>query len=322
MEKVIVTGALGFIGSHVCHKLRSEGYHVVGIDVHELFDGVTKPQMWRKRDGVYNELYGMGIDVHCMDSDIWKGASCIVHLAAKAGVRESVSSPYLYNDPNLIEFFRVLQLCNMYKLPLIYASSSSVYGDNPVWPSVESQCTDNPASYYAATKKCNEIMAQSFTSMYGLTAIGLRFFTVYGEYGRPDMAPWLFAERIMRGEEVMLYDNGEGLRSWTYIDDVVRAIVRCVKQRENEPFKNRHELLNIGGDRPESTLQFLNCLEDALGVEARRRYLPAMAGDVRMTYANIAKAKMLIGWEPRVSLRDGVDRFGKWFKQHFETHMS
>jgi len=322
MEKVIVTGALGFIGSHVCHKLRSEGYYVVGIDVHHT-EGSTFAQKWRVRNiEVCNELYGMGIDIHCLEADIWKGASCIVHLAAKAGVRESVSSPYLYNDPNLIEFFRVLQRCNMHKLPLIYASSSSVYGDNPAWPSVESQRTDNPASYYAATKKCNEIMAQSFTSMYGLTAIGLRFFTVYGEYGRPDMAPWLFAERIMRGEEVMLYDNGEGMRSWTYIDDVVRAIVRCVKQRENEPFKNRHELLNIGGDRPESTLQFLNCLEDALGVEAKRKYLPAMAGDVRMTYANIEKAKMLIGWEPRVRLRDGVGRFGKWFKQHFETHMS
>jgi UDP-glucuronate 4-epimerase len=321
MEKVIVTGALGFIGSHVCRKLKSEGYYVVGIDVSHR-DGFTEPQLWRRLNTPFmHEDLGNGIEVHCMNQDIWADASCIVHLAAKAGVRESVSSPHLYNDPNLIEFFRVLQLCNMYKLPLIYASSSSVYGDNPAWPSIESQRTDNPASYYAATKKCNEVMAQSFTSMYGLTAIGLRFFTVYGEYGRPDMAPWLFAERIMRGEEVMLYDNGEGMRSWTYIDDVVRAIVRCVKQRENEPFKNRHELLNIGGDQPYSSAHFLDLLETAIGIKAKRRNVPAMAGDVRMTYANIDKAKMLIGWEPQVSLRDGVDRFGKWFKQHFDTYM-
>ena len=239
----------------------------------------------------------------------------VINLAAQAGVRYSISNPFAYIESNLVGFANILECCRHFKIQhLVYASSSSVYGTNTKVPFSEEDKVDNPVSLYAATKKSNELMASAYTKLYDFPATGLRFFTVYGPWGRPDMAPMLFTEAIVKGEPIKVFNNGNLQRDFTYIDDIVEGVIRVL---DKIPVDRRHIIYNIGCSEPVQLMDFIETIENALGKRAKKIFLPMQQGDVFQTYADTTRLEQEIGYKPKVVLKEGVQKFIDWYKKRY-----
>lgn len=319
-EPILVTGAAGFIGSFVAARLAAAGCNVIGCD---NFNSYYLPKL--KYDRVKTLLSPVGVEcalVELSDAiqvhDMFRKyePSLVVHLAAQAGVRYSISNPSAYIQSNLVAFGNILEACQQRKVKhLVYASSSSVYGANLKVPFHEDDRTDEPVSLYAATKKANELMAYCFSHLHGLPATGLRFFTVYGPWGRPDMAYFSFTEKILRGEPIPVYANGQLQRDFTYIDDIVEGVVRSLFRPSAEGRGMvRHAVYNIGNHQPVSVMEFVRTLERVLGRDAEIEMLPMQPGDVPATYADTERLRRHVGFAPATPLESGLRRFVDWYR--------
>jgi UDP-glucuronate 4-epimerase len=318
-EPVLVTGAAGFIGSCVAARLAAMGHQVIACD---NFNDYYSPQL--KLDRVAALLTPNGIaceKVELSDSaqvDHLFGRArpaYVIHLAAQAGVRYSLDNPSAYIQSNLVAFSNMLEACRRWKpIHLVYASSSSVYGANRKVPFHEDDRTDTPVSVYAATKKSNELMAYSYSHLFGLPATGLRFFTIYGPWGRPDMAYFHFAQKMLKDEPIPVYAEGKLSRDFTYINDTVEGIVRVLlKPRKSMANSPPHAILNMGNHQPVQVIDFIAILERILGVKAKLHFLPMQPGDMVATCADTNRLKEWVDFAPATELEDGLAHFGKWF---------
>jgi len=334
---ILVTGAAGFIGFHLIESLVKEGIKIVGIDnINDYYDvnlkyarlaqsGIERSRLEGEGcpefvlSSVYSNYQFAKIDICDYDKlsklFISYRFTHVVHLAAQAGVRYSIDNPHAYAQSNLIGYVNILECCRHNNIEhLVYASSSSVYGANAKVPFSETDQVDNPVSLYAATKKSNELMAHTYSHLYSLRTTGLRFFTVYGPYGRPDMAPMLFADAIIKGEAIKVFNNGDMERDFTYIDDIVEGVSRVVKQKK-ENNKELYKILNIGNSAPIKLMDFIDIMESSLEKKAKKIMYPMQNGDVRRTYADTKKLESLIDYKPKTKLEDGVKEFVNWFKK-------
>ena len=317
--KILVTGAAGFIGSRVMADLAKRGDAVVGVDNFNDYYDV------RLKEG---RCKAFGLDVKHLDIADKAALDAlfeaerfdkVVNLAAQAGVRYSITNPYAYLQSNLTGFLNILEACRHYGVKhLVYASSSSVYGLNTKVPYSEQDKVDAPVSLYAATKKSNELMAHAYCKLYGISMTGLRYFTVYGPWGRPDMSPMLFANAISKGEPIKVFNGGDMIRDFTYIDDIVAGTIGCV-DREPAPDANglRFRVYNIGCSHPVKLMDFIAELEKAMGCEAKKEYLPMQPGDVYQTNADTSLLEKEIGYKPRVRLPEGIAKFVEWYKKWY-----
>ena len=314
--KIFVTGAAGFIGSYVAQALLDDGHEVIGLDnFNDYYDVSLKEmrhQALEKRDG-YTGIRGNLADYELLASIFKKHRiQRVCHLAAQAGVRYSIENPFAYEQSNLAGHLNILECCRHFKVErLVYASSSSVYGGNKKVPFSEDDRVDQPVSLYAATKKANELMAHSYTKLYGFQSVGLRFFTVYGPAGRPDMAYWLFTEAILKEEEIKVFNNGDMQRDFTYIDDIVQGVKASLFIDGLDPY----EIFNLGNNKPEQLMDMIQYLGDGLCIAPKMKMLPMQPGDVYTTYADISKAQEKLGYEPTTGLKDGLEKFITWYKE-------
>lgn len=319
-HRVLVTGAAGFVGSHVAARLAAMGHEVIGCD---NFNDYYSPRL--KHDRVAALLAPHGVEcltVELADVEQVRALfervrpTLVVHLAAQAGVRYSLENPAAYVQSNLVGFGNILEACRRHKVEhLLYASSSSVYGANAKVPFSEDDKVDEPVSMYAATKKSNELMAHSYSHLFGLPATGLRFFTVYGPWGRPDMAYFSFTQKMMNGESIPVFADGLLTRDFTYIDDIVEGVVRLLfKPTPAAQGKAAHTVFNIGNHNPVQVLDFIRSIEEVTGIEARKEFLPMQAGDVPATHASIDKLRDWVGFAPTTPLATGLARFYEWYR--------
>jgi UDP-glucuronate 4-epimerase len=321
---ILVTGAAGFIGMHVADTLLAGGRKVIGVDNLNPYYDVKLKKDRLARLKLYSNFTFYELDIS--DRAALYAAlgahpeiSLVIHLAAQAGVRHSLTHPFDYASANLTGFLTILEFCRQLEnlKHLVYASSSSVYGANTEMPFSTDQMTDRPLSLYAATKKANELMAHSYAHLYRIPMTGLRFFTVYGPWGRPDMAYWRFTERIVKGEPVHIYNHGDMKRDFTYIDDVVKGLLEVlVEPPEVGDDDVPHRVYNIGNNRSEKLLDFVEIIEKTLGVEARRELMPMQPGDIKETYADIDPIHRDVGYEPATSLAEGLPEFVKWYQDY------
>ena len=316
---VIVTGAAGFIGYHTAERLLDRGERVIGVDeFNAYYDPRLKQARAARLEGREGfEMVRMDVADQAAFGALVQdsGADGLVHLAAQAGVRWSLQHPFAYEHANLHGHLSVLEACRHAKAlkHLVYASSSSVYGDRPLaGPFREDDPVDQPVSLYAATKRACELMSTAYAKLYGFPQSGLRFFTVYGPWGRPDMAYFGFSEKIRAGEAIEVYGQGKLARDFTYIDDIVDGVVG-VLDRPAERGENR--ILNIGDSRPVDLMSMIAALEAALGAEARKVFRDAQPGDVTATYADVSRIRALTGYEPKVPLEEGLVRFADWYRE-------
>jgi UDP-glucuronate 4-epimerase len=317
---LLLTGAAGFIGFHTANQLLDEGREVVGVDnVNDYYD----PALKRARLDLLKARPGFKfVQADIADRDALEAAlpsskvENILHLAAQAGVRYSLEAPFAYERSNVAGHLTILEYARRAsKLKhLVYASSSSVYGDRDAGPFRETDRCDSPASLYAATKKSCELMSETYARLYGLPQTGLRFFTVYGPWGRPDMAYWSFSQNILNHDPITLYGDGLLSRDFTYIDDVAPTIARIIDQPPPRVDGRAHEIFNLGNSTPTSVLEFVDAIEWALGEKAQRIMAPPQPGDVTVTFADISKAAAAFGYDPKIKIRDGIPRFTDWFK--------
>ncbi len=313
--KVFITGTAGFIGSYVAHALLDEGHEVVGLDNFNDYYPIALKEARHARLEAREGFVGVRgdlIDYELLSSLFGEHKfDRVCHLAAQAGVRYSLQNPFAYEQSNLAGHLNILECCRHHDVPrLVYASSSSVYGGNEKVPFSESDLVDHPVSLYAATKKANELMAHSYTYLYGFQSIGLRFFTVYGPEGRPDMAYWLFSDAMLKGQPIKVFNHGDMKRDFTYIDDIVQGVVAALFADGLE----QYEVFNLGNNQPELLMDMIKYLGDALGIEPQMEMLPMQPGDVPVTYADIEKAKAKLGYQPATGLQEGLVRFVEWFK--------
>jgi UDP-glucuronate 4-epimerase len=325
-QAILVTGAAGFIGFHVARRLLIEGRKVVGLDnLNSYYDPALKQarlDILRRQPGFAFEQIDLA-DRAAMAALFAKRRFVkVIHLAAQAGVRYSIDHPHAYADANLEGFVNVLEGCRHHGCGhLIYASSSSVYGANTNLPFSVADRTDHPVSLYAATKKANEIMAHSYSHLYRLPTTGLRFFTVYGPWGRPDMAIFLFTKAILEGTAIRLFNHGKMQRDFTYVDDVTRGISRLIdhvpRSGEGDPSSAPARIYNIGNNRPEQLMDVVAVIEKELGREAIKQMLPMQPGDVLATYANIDDLTRDVGFRPQTSIEDGIRDFVAWYRDHY-----
>ncbi|MBP5625360.1 MAG: NAD-dependent epimerase [Bacteroidales bacterium] len=310
--KVLVTGAAGFVGFHLVQRLLGRGDEVVGLDNLSDYYSVAlkEARLAQVRSGRFRFVKMDLADREALPALFAaERFDAVVNLAAQAGVRYSVENPWAYVDSNVVGFLNVLECCRHNPVRhLVYASSSSVYGGNEKTPFSEEDRVDDPVSLYAATKKSDELMAACYSKLYGIPTTGLRFFTVYGPWGRPDMSPMLFASAILAGKPLKVFNHGDMLRDFTYVDDIVEGVVRVL---DRQPV--RHEIYNIGCSHPVRLMDFISELERALGRKAEKILLPMQPGDVYQTYADTSKLERELGYKPRVMLREGIDRFVAWY---------
>lgn len=335
--KVIVTGAAGFIGMHTSLLLLARGEEVVGIDnVNDYYDPSLKRARLARLQVHSNFIFH--------EEDVANGAALdaifaqerpqrVVHLAAQAGVRYSLTHPHAYIEANIKGFLNVLEACRHHAIEhLVYASSSSVYGGNTALPFSEHQNIDHPVSLYAATKKSNELMAHTYSHLFGLPTTGLRFFTVYGPWGRPDMALFLFAKAILNGDPIDVFNNGQMTRDFTYVDDIVQSVVRLVDKpatadpafdpanpdpaTSNAPYR----VFNIGNSRPTPLMSYIAALENSLGTKAQMNMLPMQPGDVPATAADTAALEEWIGFKPDTTIEVGIGRFVDWYMEYHKVN--
>jgi UDP-glucuronate 4-epimerase len=316
--RILVTGTAGFIGYHLAARLLNDGHEVAGLDnFNDYYSVKLKRARHAQLEGRfgYNGHEGDLCDLprlQLLFADF--RPECVVNLAAQAGVRYSLTHPHVYNRANLEGFLNILECCRHAQPQprLVYASSSSVYGGNKVLPFAEDQTVDTPVSLYAATKKANELMAHSYSHLFGLQTIGLRFFTVYGPWGRPDMATWLFAEAMLRGEPIKVFNRGDMRRDFTYVDDIVAGVAACVRA----PDLPRCGIYNIGNHRSERLLDMIRIMGSALGVEPKLELLPMQPGDVPATWASIDKLRAAVGYEPTTPISVGIPKFIRWYREY------
>jgi UDP-glucuronate 4-epimerase len=317
--KTLVTGAAGFIGMHVCRALLARGDEVLGIDnLNDYYDPALKQARLAQLQGKAGFAFErLDIADSAAVQALFErgGFTRVVHLAAQAGVRWSVTHPHAYAQANLVGFLNILEGCRATQIEhLVYASSSSVYGGNTKLPFAEDDPVDHPVSLYAATKKANELMAHSYSHLYGLPCSGLRFFTVYGPWGRPDMAYWKFTQAILVGEPIEVFNHGRMQRDFTYIDDITAGVLAVLDQ---PPADDGARVLNIGGQAPVPLMEFIAELQAAIGLSARLEMKPMQPGDVTDTCADVTRLNTLIGRaHPFVPLDKGLARFVQWYRQH------
>ena len=320
--KILVTGAAGFIGAFTSKQFIEQGHQVIGIDnLNDYYDIALK----HGRLEWLNKLDGFEfIQTEIADRDALNKVFAdhkfdrVVHLAAQAGVRYSIENPHAYADSNLVAFVNILEACRHNKIEhLVYASSSSVYGLNSKIPYATSDRVDHPVSLYAATKKSNELMAHTYSHLYGLPTTGLRFFTVYGPWGRPDMAYFSFTKKILAGETIDVYNHGKMQRDFTYIDDIVKGVIGCLDKPPAEQNGRRHAIYNIGNNRSEDLMHFIGVLEQSLGQKAEIDFQPMQPGDVKETYADIEATRRDFGFEPSTTIDEGLPRLVAWYRDYY-----
>ena len=327
MSKVLVTGAAGFIGYYLSERLLKEGVQVVGYDnLNDYYDTRLKDarlEILNKYDGFTFIKGNLADKDKVMSVFSEHKPEIVVNLAAQAGVRYSITNPEAYMESNMIGFFNILEACRAYPVKhLVYASSSSVYGTNKKVPYSTEDKVDNPVALYAATKKSNELMAHAYSKLYKIPATGLRFFTVYGPMGRPDMAYFGFTNKLVKGEKIQIFNFGDMKRDFTYVDDIVTGIVNVMKRPpvENEDGE-LYKVYNIGNNKPEDLLYFVETLERCLMKEgiidkpAEKEFLPMQPGDVYQTYADVDDLIKDFNFKPSTSLEEGLSRFAKWYKE-------
>lgn len=332
--KYLVTGAAGFIGSAVVEKLTAAGHQVVGIDnLNDYYDVNLK---LARLDRIKHEQF------ECKKVDLADRSAManlfeqeqfdrVIHLAAQAGVRYSIENPHAYADSNLVGHLNILEGCRQTKVKhLIYASSSSVYGLNAKVPFETSDSVDHPVSLYAATKKANELMSHSYSHLYDIPTTGLRFFTVYGSWGRPDMAPFIFTKKILDGDTIDINNNGDMWRDFTHVDDIVEGVVRIadvvpgrdeqwtVEQGTPASSSAPYAVYNIGHGSPISLMDFVKAIEDELGIEAKKNFREMQPGDVYQTYADTQDLFAATGYKPQVGIKEGVAEFITWYKEFYK----
>lgn len=347
MKKILVTGAAGFIGFHVVKKFLNEGFEVVGLDnINEYYDvnikyarlaetGIYSPEELDHSGGknrkykeiqfseyitsvVYSKYKFIRINLEDK-SDILQlfeseKFDFVVNLAAQAGVRYSIENPDVYIQSNIIGFFNILEACRYFTIKhLVFASSSSIYGNNAKIPFSEDDKTDSPVSLYAATKKSNELMAYTYSHLYQIPITGLRFFTVYGPWSRPDMSPMLFANAILKGEPIKVFNNGDMERDFTYVDDIVEGVYRTTTSLT----KNTYRIMNIGNGAPVNLLKFIETLENAFERKAEKVFMPMQAGDVKRTWAETSALESATNYKPQTELNVGIGHFAEWFKYFY-----
>lgn len=335
--KVLVTGAAGFIGSRLAFELAKRGDYIVGVDnINDYYDvrlkygrlkecGIDSADLdmpWNKEytSQVLPNLRFLRLSIDDKEAvnKLFESEhfDVVVNLAAQAGVRYSIINPYIYLQSNLAGFLNILEACRDTNVPkLVFASSSSVYGMNAKVPYSEDDKVDEPVSLYAATKKSNELMAHCYSKLYGIQTIGLRYFTVYGPWGRPDMSPMLFADALRTGQPIKVFNNGNMLRDFTYIEDIVEGTIRAVDYNlgQNEDGV-AHRIYNIGCGHPVPLMDFIEELETAYGRKAEKMFLPMQQGDVYQTYADTRRLEHDMGYRPHWTLHDGINEFMKWYK--------
>lgn len=324
VQPILVTGAAGFIGHAVAHRLLARGEKVIGVDiVNDYYDPALKEARLATFEGhesfTFNRLDIA--DAAAMAQLVRDhGVRRVVHLAAQAGVRYSIENPFAYERSNLAGHLSVMEACR--HAPdfehLVYASSSSVYGDKPMGGAgfTEDEPAMSPVSLYAATKRACELMSQSYVSLYGFPQTGLRFFTVYGPWGRPDMAYFSFTQKILKGESIEVFGNGRMARDFTYIDDIVDGIIGAL---DNPPATGEHRVLNIGDSHPVGLMEMIETLEKAIGRDAVKVMRPMQPGDVTATYADVSKLHALTGYKPKVMLAEGLQRFADWYLSYYKA---
>lgn len=313
MKKIFITGAAGFIGSHLALHLKKRGDFVIGCDNFSSYYDIS---LKRQRSAILKEN-GVEVlefdisDMDAVDKVIREnGITHIVHLAAQAGVRYSIQHPQVYVQANVHGFVQLLEVCKRHPhIKITYASSSSVYGKNTKIPFSETDITDSPISLYAATKKTNELIAHSYHNMFGLSLTGLRFFTVYGPWGRPDMAYYSFTEAVLNGKPIRVFNNGKMKRDFTYIDDIVEGVAAAIDLGAD------YEIFNLGNNQPEELMDLIKIIEELTGKTTQKQFLPMQLGDVPITYADITKSKKMLGYKPKTSLREGMRHFYDWYSQ-------
>ena len=316
--KILITGCAGFIGYHISKKLLNNGYNVVGVDnLNNYYDINLKSYRLSKLTTHKNFTF-IKIDISKTNSifSIFETYTpdVVINLAAQAGVRYSIENPKKYFDSNVHGFFNILEACKIFKpILLLYASSSSVYGDVNEVPYNVTDNTNSPESFYAATKKCNELMSVPYSKIYGLNSIGLRFFTVYGPLGRPDMAPWLFTKAIMNDNAINIYNNGDMSRDFTFIDDIVNGLFLILKNFSYDK-TSINKIYNIGFGGPVHLLEFIETLESYLNKKAIRNYMPFQEGDVHKTFADISSFKTDYSYQPTTDIKIGLEKWVKWYK--------
>jgi len=335
--KVLVTGTAGFIGSHVAMSLLERGDEVIGVDnLNDYYDVTLKQaRLDRFRDHPrYTHVHADLADRAAMEA-LFAGyrPQRVVHLAAQAGVRYAAENPHVYVSSNVTGFLHILEGCRTHAVEhLVFASTSSVYGANRAMPFSEHQSAEHPLTLYAATKKANEQMAHSYAHLYGTPCTGLRFFTVYGPWGRPDMALFLFTKAILSGEPIKVFNHGRHQRSFTYVDDIVEGVIRCL---DRPPVADEHwdgaspdpsfsgvapfRLFNIGNEQPVELLAYIRRLEECLGREAIMDMLPLQPGDVPDTAADVSELRRAVGYVPQVSVEEGVARFVRWYRDYHKV---
>lgn len=317
MSKIIVTGTAGFIGFHVARKLLEKGETVIGLDD---FNPYYDPQLKIKRDEILKKQSGfVSIKADISELSLLESIfmnykpSIVCHLAAQAGVRYSLRNPYAYQKSNLQGFVNLIELSRQHSVNrFVYASSSSVYGGNTKLPYSEDDPVETPVSLYAATKRSNELIAYTYTHLWDIQTIGLRFFTVYGPWGRPDMAYWSFLEAMRYGEPIRVFNYGKNRRDFTFIDDVTSGVLAALTATELD----KYEIINLGNNQPVELMDFIKALEDLSGLKAIKEMVPAQPGDVVATFASIDKATAKLGFKPSTTLVEGLRPFIEWYEQN------
>ncbi len=334
--KFLVTGAAGFIGFHTSQYLLNRGDTVIGIDnINDYYDPSLKEarlSQLKNHDNFFFNKINI-IDKNAVDA-IFKSESpdYVIHLAAQAGVRYSLENPYAYIDSNITGFMNILEACRYHPVKhLVFASSSSVYGANTQMPFSVSDNVDHPLSIYAATKKSNELMAHTYSHLFNIPISGLRFFTVYGPWGRPDMALFIFTQKILKGEKIDVFNNGQHKRDFTYVDDIVEGVIRVTDNvaagnadwNSDKPdpatSKAPYRLYNIGNNTPVELMYFIEQIEKNLNKKADKNYLPLQAGDVPETYANVDALIDYVDYSPSTSIESGIENFVKWYKDYYKV---
>jgi len=336
-QTVLVTGAAGFIGFHLCEYLLKQGHRVLGLDnINDYYSvdlkydrlkelGIHRLEAEHYDTMVSSEIFGTQfqfIRLNLEDREALPKLfttyefDSVCNLAAQAGVRYSIENPEAYIDSNITGFLNVLECCRHHNVSrLVYASSSSVYGNSDAVPFEETAVVDRPISLYAATKKSNELMAHTYSHLYGIETIGLRFFTVYGPWGRPDMALFLFTDAILNNKPIKVFNNGDLSRDFTYIDDIIQGVENTLLKSVNE--KERYKLYNIGNNQPVQLLDFIEAIEKSTGKTSDRILMPMQAGDVNQTWANVGQLKTDYDYEPSTALEVGVEAFVNWYKAYY-----
>ncbi|MBB5204344.1 UDP-glucuronate 4-epimerase [Inhella inkyongensis] len=334
--KILVTGAAGFIGMHVSQILLARGDEVVGLDnLNDYYDPQLKHDRLARLTGKPGfRFVKMSVEDRAGMEALFAAEKFdrVVHLAAQAGVRYSLTNPHAYIDANIQGFMNILEGCRHHQIQhLVYASSSSVYGGNTLMPFSEHHSVDHPVSLYAATKKANELMAHTYSHLYRLPTTGLRFFTVYGPWGRPDMALFLFTKAILEGRAIDVFNHGQMVRDFTYIDDIAEGVVRVLDRpaeadptydakaadpaRSNAPYR----VFNIGNHDPVTLMEFIEAIESAIGTEAKKNFLPLQAGDVPATHADVEELGAWTGFKPAMPVPQGIKNFVAWYRDYFKV---